>query len=220
MIKRKYLIISTIIIISILALNSTAAVENSSNWKNEKVGDINFKIPPQYENGELVNKNYYTVKNMFIFSIRYINSTSYLESSYGGDANSDNTIYIKNKNIKGHNSSIIYQKQNIDRVIYNTTYIYFPTKDEIYCISYDNKNLTPEIEEIIKNTPKQTISDDKFYSELTHAKLSYADSQKEENYDDDYYYSSPYQYNNHNRHHDWAGYYLAYRVGRSSRHYY
>ena len=218
MIKRKYLIIFTIIIISILTLNSISAVENSSNWKNEKVGNVNFKIPPQYENGELVNKNYYTVKNMFVFSIRYINSTSFLESSYGDDANSENTIYIKNKNIKGHNSSIIYQKQNIDGVIYNTTYIYFPIKDEIYCISYDNKNLTPEIEEMIKNTAKQTISDDKFYSKLTHAKLSYADSQKEENYDDDdYYYSS--SYNKHNRYHNLAGYYLAYRVGRLSRYY-
>ncbi|OWT32424.1 hypothetical protein BGI41_07735 [Methanobrevibacter sp. 87.7] len=208
-----------IFIICILALNPIAATENSSDWKTQKVENVNFKLAPQYENGELVNSKYYTIKNMFIFSIRYIDSDSFLKSSYGDDASSEDTHYIKNKNIKGHNSSIIYQERNIDGVKYNTTYIYFPIKDEIYCISYNGSNITQDIEEMIKNTPKQTMSEKKFYSKLTHATVSYEYSQREENSYNDYYYRTPYQYNNQNKN-QWGKYYLAYSLGRSSRYYY
>lgn len=220
MMNKKLSLLFTLIVLSLLLSGPIVASEanvslNSSSWTSQKVGNVNFKIPPKYENGHIENPDYFVITNIFVFAIRYIDSYSFLKSSYGDDVSSSDTVYVENQFIADHAASVIYQEKNIDRKEYNVTYVYFPVKDEIYCISYSGDNLTPEVEEMIKNTPRQNISNEDFYGRLLSAKNDYIKESNDynNNYNDYYSYSNR---NNH-KHRDWFGYYFAYNIGRHSR---
>ncbi len=175
-------IIILFVLIFTLSLCQAYAID-SSNWTSEKVGDIDFKIPPEYGNSTLMSDGYLTRENIFDFAIRDIDTFSFLKSSYGDDATSQNTYDIVNETVGGHTASVIYQEINVEDHNYNTIYVYFETDNHIYCVSFNDTEISPEIEEMISQTPNSEMDQDKFYGKLDKATENYL-KQEQELYDD------------------------------------
>ena len=117
------------------------------------------------------------------FAIRDIDTFSFLKSSYGDDATSQNTYDIVNETVGGHTASVIYQEINVEDHNYNTIYVYFETDNHIYCVSFNDTEISPEIEEMISQTPNSEMDQDKFYGKLDKATENYL-KQEQELYDD------------------------------------
>ncbi|WP_299523592.1 hypothetical protein [uncultured Methanobrevibacter sp.] len=194
----KKILISLLFISLIISINCVNAVDNS-DWKTVKVNNVDFKVPPKYQGGELSNSdNCYMITNIFTFGIRCVDD--YLDSSYGDDYN----FKAKNSTIGTHDVSYITEYVNV--IKHNVSYVYFSSGDSIYCISW-NGQMNEEIEEMIINTPDSSYDADTFYGILDEARHKYDDDQAAEKqsieYEDilrannkhhHYYYSYPYWY--------------------------
>lgn len=73
----KKLLISLLFISLIVSINCVNAVD-SSDWKTVKINNVDFKLPPKYQEGKL-NKGTYMINNIFTFDIRCVDS----DISYG-----------------------------------------------------------------------------------------------------------------------------------------
>ena len=74
--KKIYLLFAIfIILILFVGLTNVSAVD-SSKWKTINIGDAEFKIPPEYENGSFWNNHTFCKDSPFNFEIEYYIMTS------------------------------------------------------------------------------------------------------------------------------------------------
>lgn len=77
----KKLLLSLLLIALIISVGCVNAVD-SSNWKTVKVNDVDFKIPPKYQGGEInTARTNYHYNDLNTFGILCVDD--YLPSSYG-----------------------------------------------------------------------------------------------------------------------------------------
>lgn len=220
-------IIITILAISILIIglspvtgadNSNKGID-SSNWKEITINSIDFKIPPKYEGGSLYgeNNNYtdYILESVFNFSIASLTTESELKDIYGYESTIDELNDLELKRIAGHDLVILHSYRSVCE--HDVVYLFYAIEDEIYAISYNGNNITPEIKEIIKNTPKSTMSKETLYKKLDKVQESYI--QEQNDYDEVYAYSEAYNQGylagkNSKHEASFVDYYCAYRLTR------
>ena len=177
----KKLLIPLLLIALIVSISYVNAVD-SSNWKTVKVGDVDFKIPPQYQGGEMNSKNTeYHFKDLNTFGILCVDD--YLANSYGYWYN----FKAKNLTIGAHDA--VYFSNYNSYVKHDVSHIYFSSGDSIYCICWSGSEITDEIEEIIINTPNSSYDTNTFHSILNDAKYEYDNKKVNEEYS--YYVSTP-----------------------------
>ncbi len=77
----KKLFLSLLLIALIISMGCANAVD-SSNWKTVKINDVDFKIPPKYQGGDINNDHMnYHYNDLNTFGILCIED--YIASSYG-----------------------------------------------------------------------------------------------------------------------------------------
>ena len=200
-----------LILILILSLSTVTAIDSSS-WEVKKVGDVDFKVPPQYAGGRL-SDNAYTVNDTNNFYIACVDS--FLTRNYG--YNSVNYDYNENISVGGHDTFYFNRYNNYIKD--NVSAIYFASGNSIYVINWGGNSISPEIEEIISSAPPSDISLEDFYLRLDQAQSDYL---YEKAVDDAYMYddypssfssknTSQYGYNSLPRD------YFMYSLGRHSR---
>ena len=139
---------------------------DSSNWKTVKINDVDFKIPPKYQGGDINNNHTnYHYNDLNTFGILCIED--YIASSYGCWHN----FKGKNLTIGSHDVAYFYQYNNFAK--HNVSHAYFSSGDSIYCISWGSGEMTDEMEEIIINTPDSSYDTATFYGILNEAKQDY-----------------------------------------------
>ena len=151
-----------------ISLNTIQAVD-SSNWKTQRVGDVDFKIAPEFDNAQAYNNDIYYRTNVSDFSLRKMND-SLLEINYASDICSGNLIKMENKTLANHSTVILYVKSNSKD---NMTAIYFTSRHSIYCLTFNGTNISPNVKEMIKNSPESTLSDKSFHDQLNEVLTNY-----------------------------------------------
>lgn len=201
------------IIILSMSLNPIAATD-SSDWKEINISGVNFKIPPKYANGNLVG-NTYMLETVFDFSIASLNDNSSLKEIYGYESTIEELNDLKLKEVGGHDTVILHSYRSVCE--HNVSYVFFAVGKNIFAISFNGDKITPEIEEIIKNTPKSKISKEILYKKLDKAQEDYVQEQMD--YDEAYEYSESYREGYYDGAKDmkshspsFVDYYCAYRI--------
>ena len=193
--KFPWVILFIIILISIPHMSA----KDTSDWSEVTVNKVTFKIPQKYveENMNESYATYYFHGTPNNFGIKSCFQYNILKDSYGLYSTSNNVVDIEETNIKGHDAVIFYYYndfRNIDEL-----HIYFTTGKKIFYIYYQSDKVTPELEKIIKSTPKSKISEEAFLNKLDNAQRDYIQEDYEKNLEldlEDYYRD----YNNqHNR---------------------
>lgn len=128
-------------------------------YANESVelNGVEFKIPPKYQNGELTDSKY---KLDDTFSIRCIDGK--IPKAIGLWASESE--YEKDLTISGH--PVRHYCQHNEYVGGDHSHAYFVSENSTYEISWIGKNITKDIRQIIKSTPKSKMEKDEFYSVL------------------------------------------------------
>lgn len=201
------------IIILSMSLNPIAATD-SSDWKEINISGVNFKIPPKYANGNLVG-NTYMLETVFDFSIASLNDNSSLKEIYGYESTIEELNDLELKEVGGHDTVILHSYRSVCE--HNVSYVFFAVGKNIFAISFNGDKITPEIEEIIKNTPKSKISKEILYKKLDKAQEDYVQEQMD--YDEAYEYSESYREGYYDGAKDmkshspsFVDYYCAYRI--------
>ncbi|MCQ2964511.1 MAG: hypothetical protein MJ203_02980 [archaeon] len=201
------------IIILSMSLNPIAATD-SSDWKEINISGVNFKIPPKYADGKLVG-NTYMLETVFDFSIASLNDNSSLKEIYGYESTIEELNDLKLKEVGGHDTVILHSYRSVCE--HNVSYVFFAVGKNIFAISFNGDKITPEIEEIIKNTPKSKISKEILYKKLDKAQEDYVQEQMD--YDEAYEYSESYREGYYDGAKDmkshspsFVDYYCAYRI--------
>ena len=176
----KKLFLSLLLIALIISMGCANAVD-SSNWKTVKINDVDFKIPPKYQGGDINNDHMNShYKDLNTFGILCIDD--YIASNYGCWHN----LKGKNLTIGSHDVAYFYQYNNFAK--HDVSHAYFSSGDSIYCISWGSGEMTDEIEAIIINTPDSSYDTSTFYGILNEAKQEYDNEQTN---DQSYYVSTP-----------------------------
>lgn len=161
----KKLFLSLLLIALIISVGCVNAVD-SSNWKTVKVNDVDFKIPPKYQGGEInTARTNYHYNDLNTFGILCVDD--YLPSSYGCWYN----FKGKNLTIGSHDVAYFHEYNNFAK--HNVSHAYFSSGDSIYCISWGSGEMTDEMEEIIINTPDSSYDTATFYGILNETKQDY-----------------------------------------------
>lgn len=123
----KKIFLSLLLIALIISIGCANAVD-SSNWKTVKINDVDFKIPPKYQGGDINNDHTnYHYNDLNTFGILCIDD--YIASSYGCWHN----FKGKNLTIGSHDVAYFYQYNNFAK--HDVSHAYFSSGDSIYCIS-------------------------------------------------------------------------------------
>lgn len=179
----KKLGISLLFISLIISISCVYAVD-SSDWNTVRVNDVDFKIPPKYDGGEMVD-SYYTFKDLNTFGILCVDD--YLANNYGYWYN------FKGENLTIGTHDVAYFTQYNKYVNHDVSHAYFSSGNSIYCICWNGGEMNEEIEEIIINTPDSSYDTSRFYEILNEAKHEH---DTEEANDNSYYVPTPKE-NNH-----------------------
>ena len=101
--KRIYLLFAIfIILILFVGLTNVSAVD-SSKWKTINIGDAEFKIPPEYENGSFWNNHTFCKDSPFNFEIEYyVTESKYEYYDFGDDITSTSPENIQIDTIGNH----------------------------------------------------------------------------------------------------------------------
>ena len=166
--KRIYLLFAIfIILILFVGLTNVSAVD-SSKWKIVSIEGENFKIPPEYEGGELDNDSYYD-KNSKLY-IRSYKTDYHLLYRFGEDYTSKYLEDVKMDKIESHDVlmflSCFEGKYSLD--------IYFMCGNSTYYISQEGDELNENVKEIIRTSPKQNLTSQEFYAEFYKLQMRYA----------------------------------------------
>ena len=144
-----------------------------------EINGVNFEIPEKYQNGHAY-KNGYTSD---MFHITCIDDN--IAKSIGLWASEKD--FEENLTISNHPARHYYQYNSYEKD--NYSHIYFSSGNSIYEISWIGNNITPDIEELIKNTPPSKISEDEFHSILDESIRTYKILKKQQdNLDGEYNY--------------------------------
>lgn len=159
---------------------STATAIDTNDWKTVTVENHDFKIPPQYSNGEL-KKTGYVVENWRVFQITEPSES--LSTMYGFAISEDNA-HVEDLNINGHPVRYINHYYELDNA--NLSRAFFACGDSVYLISWLSDNFTEEVKEIIATSDSSEISSTEFYNILDEAEKEYEIEKEAE--DKAYYY--------------------------------
>lgn len=150
-----------IFIFVLLLLIGAASAVDSSNWTTAIVGYETFKIPPQYENPYKSDFNMYEFdEDIDVFTIRYVNPN--IMSLYGYFL--EQNTHVKKVNVSGHDAVHFVSYDRHDET--NNSKLWFSAGEEFYYITWRGNNITPEINEIVKNVSPSKYSHDEFYAIL------------------------------------------------------
>lgn len=217
--KKIILTICLIFIVLSFSLSPVTGANNSksidsSNWSEININNITFKIPPKYTGGELITDTY-LLESVFNFSIAALDDDEELVDIYGYESTIEELNDLELKRIGGHDCVILHSHRSVCE--HNVSYVFFAIGKDIWAISFNESKTTPEIKEIIKNTPKSKISKEKLYKKLDQAQADYIQEQIE--YEEAYEYSEAYRDGYYNGAKDmkshspsFADYYCAYRI--------
>ena len=125
----KKILLPILLITLVLSISCVGAVD-SSNWKTVKVGDVNFKIPPQYQDGNL-NKccTDYHYKDLNTFGILCVDD--YIPNNYECWYN------FKGKNLTIGSHDVAYFTQYNSYANHDVSLHIFSPGDLIYCICWN-----------------------------------------------------------------------------------
>lgn len=164
-----------------IALTLAALIMGCAYASNSTViiNDVDFKIPPKYQGGEIVNGNY-RLNNTF--SISCIDDVPNVIGLWATEKEFSEDLNIANHPVRHYCSYNKYVDGNL-------SHAYFVSGKSTYEIKWTGKEITSDIENLIKNTPKSNMSDDAFYNMLD----KYIDIYKEQkieklNQDSEYNY--------------------------------
>lgn len=149
-----------LILVFFLLISPVSAVE---------IRGVDFEIPDKYHGGELKSYGYiYKSENTFsILCIDYLMQTKYAEWAYESISSENVTI--------GSHVAVHYVNPG------NISHLVFSVGNSIYCISWNSSEITPEIEELVKNAPDSNLTSSQFYSKLENELAEYiADKEIEE----------------------------------------
>lgn len=218
--KKVTLLIITLIFLSLtFSLNMVSASNetNSSNWKVINIDGVDFKLPPEYEGGHFsgeTNHTTYMLETVFDFSINSMYNKARLEDEYGYASTDEDLTSFDKKTVGKHIVILLHSYNSICE--HNVTYAFFVVNKTIFSISYNGINLTNNLKKMISSTPKSELSKKKFFKRLDEAQKDYLEDQRE--YEEYYEYTESYRSNMRNNYkhhnHDFASYYIAYRISR------
>jgi hypothetical protein len=144
--------IMILIITSIFLIGCVYAQEDSL-----EINGITFKVPEEFCGGDNITNGYRYDNNFSIICI---------------DEDIPNAIglwameYDYTNDLKIGKHPVRHYCKNNEYVGDNHSHAYFASGKSIYEISWVGKNITNDIENLIKNTPKSKINDDAFYEKL------------------------------------------------------
>ena len=171
--KRIHLLFAIfIILILFIGLTNVSAVD-SSKWKKITVDGTPFKIPPEYENGNLGNITY-TKDGYYNFSIESYRNDSHQEyHDFGYALTSNNLNNIQMDHIGNHD--VIIMSRYISHWDYADYYIqiWFMCGNDTYKITQNGTNMSKNVKEIIKTSPKQNLTSQEFYSKYYNYQIKY-----------------------------------------------
>lgn len=151
----KLRIMKKILILTMMVLLIGCAYASSDSIV--EINGAEFKIPVKYQGGDATD-NEYQLDNEF--SIRCIDED--VPKAIGLWACEND--YHKDLNINDHPARHYCQYNKY--VGGNHSHIYFASDNSIYEIAWTDNNITKDIKNLIKNTPKSKIDDDTFYYAL------------------------------------------------------
>ena len=161
---RKILIFILAFFILINAVNAM----DSSNWSTANVGYEEFKIPPEYKNPYSSDFNMYEFdEDIDVFTIRFVNPQ--IMSLYGYFL--EHNSYAKKVNVSGHDAIHFMSYDRKDNA--NNSKLWFSAGEEFYYIAWRGSEITPEIEEIVKNVTPSSYNHTEFYSILNNQYQNY-----------------------------------------------
>lgn len=217
---RKNIILIGLITIILIAMIPSAIAADNSNWTTKNVGGIDFKIPPEFDGGELKESSY-SLTNVFEFGLLTLEDDKNLRRNYGYESTNEEVYDVKEMNINGHNAVAYFSNRSI--VEHPVTYIFFETNGTVYALSYNGDDVNKTIKEIVSSSPKSKWSENEFNEKLNQAQQDYIEEQEE--FEREYQYEEAYrqgyyQGQSDSRHsgRDIFGYYFFYKLGqRNSR---
>ena len=191
-------VISIVLILAILFLIGVSSVSavDTSDWKEITVNNVDFNLPPKYQpnDSEYKYSQNYFHGSPYDFKIKSMTLYKNLADEYGMWSTSKDARDIEETNIEGHDAIIIYEyNKYFDRT---ELHLFFSTGEKIFYMNYQKDNVTPELKEIIKSTPKSKMSYETFMDKLNNAQKDYLDEELQINLelDAENYYRD---YNNH-----------------------
>ena len=135
------------------------------------VDGVDFAVPQEYSGGDLRDSSY-MVDNAYTFRILSLSDYDNLKFNFGRDSLDEDVTDIVESCIGGHDAVVIYTDESACQ--HEVVSIYFAVGDKIFVISYDGSEVTPEIENMIENTPDSSMSGETFYNKLADAQLEYS----------------------------------------------
>lgn len=157
----------SIIVILLVGLSNVSAVD-SSKWKTITVDDTDFKIPPEYENGDLSNISYIKDKWRYfeIFSYKHDSHQEFHDFGYELTSNNLHNIQVDKS---GNHDMIIMSRYYEEDYIQ----IWFMCGNATYRINQNGSNISENVREIIKTSPKQNLTSQEFYSKFYTYQIRY-----------------------------------------------
>ena len=167
--KRIHLLFAIfIILILFVGLTNVSAVD-SSKWEKITVDGTEFKIPPEYENGDLGNITY-TKDGYYNFCIESYRNDSHQEyHDFGYALTSNDLENINMDRIGNHDVIIMSLWDDGDHYIQ----IWFMCGNVTYKITQNGTNMSKNVKEIIKTSPKQNFTSQEFYSKYYNYQIKY-----------------------------------------------
>ena len=177
-----------LLIIILIAIPHLSAVD-TDDWDEITVNKVVFKIPEKFSNGEMNKDNTcYEHGDPFDFLIFSLIKYNNLKRMYGSSVTSNGLIDVEETEIDGHPAVVLYLHNDF----YNHDYleVFFATGKKIFRIHYNSDNVTDELKEIIKSTPKSEMSEETFLNKLDNAQRDYIQENNDKNLElnlEDYY---------------------------------
>ena len=172
--KIAMLFICFILIISVIPFSFAS--------ENVTVNGVTFEIPDQYTNGRSTD-NSYLYNNIFTFAIRALDSTEFLVDTYGDEASNEDG---STTDLTIGNHDVVHIVNYVSVAESRVSYAFFACGDVIYCISWKGSEMTPEIEDMIRNSPDSNYTYNEFHDVLNQAETQYQEdlAAEEQAYDD------------------------------------
>ncbi|WP_432645009.1 hypothetical protein [Methanobrevibacter sp.] len=169
-----------LLVIILFALIPHTFAIDTADWEDVTVNKVTFKIPEKFSNGTLNKDNTgYTHGEPFDFLIFSLVKNDNLKSMYGYSYNSKHLNDSEETEIAGHHAVVLYQYN--DYYNYDFLEVFFATGKKIFRIQYNSDNVTDELKEIIKSTPKSEMTKETFLNKLDNAQRDYSQESYQKN---------------------------------------
>lgn len=137
--------------------------------ENVTVNGVTFEIPDQYSPGRSSDSSYVHT-NVFTFAIRALDSTQFLVDAYGDEASNKNS---SRDDLTIGTHDVVHIVNYVSVAGHRVSYAFFACGDVIYCISWEGSEMSPEIEDMIRNSPDSNYTYYEFHDVLNQAETQY-----------------------------------------------